>query len=66
MNNTTMSFIKGLIILEKYEYSNMSAEYDVIYCGPRDPSLVSEEDKKELISLGFHIDDSVQSWAWFT
>jgi len=56
--------LRGLIIISKYDAkSNFAAGHDQIWCGSEDLKL-NEEDKKELVELGWFIDED--SWSCFT
>lgn len=56
----------GLAILSQYEGHCVAAEHDIIYAGPDDNEAIDEEDKVELESLGWFIDDETDSWCHFT
>lgn len=53
---------KGLEILSRYS-DLVSAEHDIIYGGY--DTGISEVDRKELESLGWHVDKSHACWAYF-
>jgi len=51
---------EGLEILLKYCIDgddSISAEHDIIYCGPSTPEDISKEDMERLEELGFYFDD---------
>ena len=58
--------IKALQIFLKYNDAKYptSCEHDCLYVHIY-PSLVSEEDKKELVTLGFYIDDDLAVFSSF-
>ena len=58
---------RGLEILEKYvdpKQHLISAEHDQIWAGG-DPSLCTEDDRKELESLDWFVDEKTDSWTHF-
>ena len=48
--------IAGFQILNKYPECGICAEHDIIYVGPSDSEQVNEEDKAQLLKLGFHLE----------
>ena len=57
---------EGLIILSKYNNSDVCAEHDIIYAGPYDPEeKISQEDRERLDELGWHIDSDATTYARF-
>lgn len=71
---TCAAIIEGMQILMKYQKEpndifGVSAEHDVIYCGPMLDHLegkLTEEEKKRLGELGWHEDSEGDCWAHFT
>lgn len=55
----------GLMVLSKYDSSDVTAEHDIIYAGPHSEK-VSEGDAKQLKELGWHLDSEASGWAFFT
>jgi len=61
--------IDGLSILIKYcddGEATISAEHEVIYCGPDTNENISKEDAEKLEELGFHFDESDDCFYAFT
>lgn len=57
------TIIKGIEILSKYPKCNIAAEHDIIYVGPPDLSIISDEDHDLLEIYGWHIESD--SYARF-
>lgn len=55
--------ITGLVIMNKYDGVEISAEHDIIYAGPDED--MSKEDVKELEQLGWFFDEEYECWAHF-
>lgn len=63
------AIMEGLQILSKYypEDDYCSAEHDVFFAGDNDENvLMSKEDTERLDTLGWFVDDEIDSWAIFT
>jgi hypothetical protein len=66
--NTYKALIEAFQIFDKYQPDEtfvVSAEHDIIYTGCS-PDLVSDDDKKRLAELGFHIDEHLDSFYMHT
>lgn len=64
---SVMKVIEGLQILSRYpESSNVNAERDIIYAGPPSSEVVSDDDRKRLHDLGWHVSSEFGCWARFT
>lgn len=70
---TCASVIEGMQILMKYQEPDdifgVSAEHDVLYCGPSLSELegkLTDEEKQKLDDLGWHEDSEGDCWACFT
>jgi hypothetical protein len=62
--NKWRGYAEAFTVFAKYStssYDHVAGEHDIIYAGP-DPSVVSDEDKATLESLGWHIDTSLDSF----
>lgn len=56
--------LEGLKIFRNYGGTDISAEHDEIYCGPKDDVKISEKDEQTLKELGWFISDV--GWMIFT
>lgn len=70
---TCAAVIEGMQILMKYQKPDdvfgVSAEHDVIYCGPMLDELegkLTDAEKERLEELGWHTDSEGDCWAHFT
>ena len=62
------NFVKGVNILAKYVDGDehcICAEHDVLYFGPNNKNVVSEEDLVILEDSGWRFDDDVDAWRCF-
>lgn len=70
---TAHQLIEGMKVLAQYQIPGglegleVDAQHDIIYCGPNIKwKHITEEDKKKLEELGWHLDEQLQCWARFT
>lgn len=73
ISNTIIGFITGLKIIAEHEADGldtkffMGAEHDIIYFYINNEALPTDSEAgRELDSLGFHYDEELDSWAYFT
>lgn len=65
---TALNVTEGILILQKYcldDPHNVLAANEVIYAGPWDGDVVSEQDKLKLEELGWFIEDESGHWGIF-
>ena len=65
MSNICEEYAEAFTIFSKYLNSDVTAEHDKIWAGPR-PSEVSEEDKSRLTELRWYADEKFDCFYRFT
>jgi len=59
--------VAGMQLIMKYEPdTDIAAEHDIIYFGSQESyKKMSDEEKVQMVNLGWHLDTETDSWARF-